>query len=46
MGDALSIYEPSSIVMANKQLHAELIEQHFQKNNEIIGLLQQRLKNK
>lgn len=46
MGDALSIYEPSSIIMANKQLHAELIEQHFQKNNEIIGLLQQRLKNK
>ncbi|ARD74111.1 inositol monophosphatase family protein [Staphylococcus xylosus] len=44
MGDTLSIYEPNSIVMANAQLHSELIEHHFQKNNEIIELLQQRLK--
>ncbi|CFO35737.1 inositol monophosphatase [Staphylococcus aureus] len=36
MGDTLSIYEPNSIVMANAQLHSELIEHHFQKNNEII----------
>ncbi|MGO3050192.1 inositol monophosphatase [Staphylococcus casei] len=46
MGDTLSIYEPSSIVMANKQLHSELISNHFEKNIEIIELLQQRLKHR
>ncbi|MBZ8171806.1 inositol monophosphatase family protein [Staphylococcus cohnii] len=44
MGNTLSIYEPSSIVMANPQLHVELLEFHFQKNNEIIEALQKRLK--
>src|SRR5699024_5012178 len=40
MGNDLSIYEPSSIIMANPQLHTELIQYHFQKNIEIIELLQ------
>jgi len=44
LGESLSIYEPSPIVMANQKLHAELIENHFQKHIETVRLLQNRLK--
>ncbi len=37
MGDTLSIYEPNSIVMANAQLHSELIEHHFQKITKLLN---------
>ncbi len=46
LGEPLSIYEPSSIIMANKDLHSELIDNHFKKNYEIVQLLQQKLKAK
>ncbi|MBU7218497.1 inositol monophosphatase family protein [Staphylococcus gallinarum] len=42
-GQPLSLFRANSIVMANAQLHEELVYHHFPQNKEIIALIQQRL---
>ena len=42
-GQPLSLFRANSIVMANPQLHEELVYHHFPQNKEIIELIQQRL---